>query len=64
MEKDRPLLPGIVEGALQLLDVVHYPESTLGIRVSKRVGSDGGGLGDFSLPAGSELQQRFSSFTR
>jgi hypothetical protein len=35
MGKNHPLLlPGIVEGSLQLLDVIHYPETTLGIRES------------------------------
>ncbi len=39
MEKDRPLLPGIVQGALQFLDVVHHPETPLGIGMGKGIGN-------------------------
>ena len=38
VQEDRPLLPREIEGALQLLDVGHYAEATLGVGMVERIG--------------------------
>ena len=64
MQKDRPLLPGIVEGPLERLDVGHHPEAPLrvGVREGIRVGAGRGGH-DGGAPGG-ELQQRLGRLGR
>ncbi len=42
MQKDRPLLPGIGQGALQFFHVIQYPESALCIRVLEWICSGSG----------------------
>ena len=60
VEEDGPLLPGELEGALQLLDVRHDAEAALRVRVLERVGRRRRGR-HARRPAGGQLQQRLRS---
>ena len=55
---------GIVEGALQLLDVAHDAEAALGVGMIERIGHGGDRLGTLRLAAGRQFQQRLSSLAR
>ena len=41
MKEDRPFVPGIVERALQFLDVGHHAEAALGVGMRERIGPNG-----------------------
>ena len=43
MKKDRPFVPREIEGALQLLHIVHHPETALRIGMRKRINLRGSG---------------------
>src|SRR5207253_2675151 len=60
MEKDRPFVPRIVERSRQFLDIAHYTEATLRVRMLERVGDLRGRWSHLWFAAGSKLQQRFS----
>lgn len=63
MEKDRPLVPGIVECGLQLGEVFDHAETALGVGVQEGIG----GLFDGRLgqaPRRREFEQRLGRFRR
>lgn len=63
MEEDGPLVPGILEGLLQLLDVGHHPEATLGVGVieARVIGRDWCGGRHLGASACRDLQKGFGS---
>jgi len=63
MEKDAPFLPGIFESPRQLFNVLHNPETTLGIRMIERICPKRHRLRDLRLHAGSKVQQCLGGFT-
>ena len=58
MQEDHPFLPGVVEGAFQLFDVVHDAEAAAGVRMLERVGLGRGMAWKRRRSAGSQFQQR------
>ena len=64
MQEDRPLLPGIVEGPLQRLDVRHHPEAPVCVGVRERIGVGRGCGGQDGSAPGGELQQRLGGLGR
>ena len=64
MQEDRPLLPGIVEGPLEGLDVGHHPEAPLGVGVRERIVGGGGRRGQGGSAPGGDLQQRLGGLGR
>ena len=64
VQEDRPLLPGKVERALQLLDIRHHAEPALGIGMSERICRCHRGLRHTRLAARRQFQQRLRSLGR
>jgi hypothetical protein len=64
MQKDRPLFPGVIEGTSKLLDIRHYPEPPLRVRMREGINADCLGSSDLRLAAGCQLQQRFRRLAR
>ena len=64
MQEDRPLLPGEIEGALQLLDIRHHAEAALGVGMIEGIRRRRGGLGHAGLAAGRQFQQRLRRLGR
>ncbi|TDQ53191.1 hypothetical protein EV658_1451 [Phaeovulum veldkampii DSM 11550] len=64
MQKDRPLVPRIVERLLQFFCVGQNAEAALGVRVSKRIGFDRSRFGRLRFLAHSQFQQSFLRLLR
>jgi hypothetical protein len=64
MKEDCPFVPGIVESALQLFNIGHHAEATLGVWMCERIGPNGHGLGDLRRDAGGQIQQHLGSLAR
>jgi hypothetical protein len=58
MKEDRPLLPGVRQGLLQLLPVFHDTETPLRIGMRKGIGNGRGHRNDSRLPSSRQFQQR------
>ena len=63
MEEDRPLLPWIIEGALQFCDIVHYTETALSVGMLKGVVC-GNGLSGPRPSTDRQLEQRLCGLAR
>ena len=64
VQEDRPLLPGVVERALQFSSVVHEPEPPLSVRVLEGVRVIGGLDRRSRGSTHSELEERLGSLAR
>ena len=62
MEKNRPLFPGIIEGALQLFHIGHHAEAALRIGVIEGIRRCNCGLGHVGFAALRQFQERFRRF--
>ena len=63
MEEDGPLIPRVVQGALQLFPITHNSEAALRVRVIERVDVHNQAR-DLRRPTGSQLQQRLGGLAR
>jgi hypothetical protein len=64
MKENRPLVPGVVERALQFLDIGHHAETALGVGMRERISSNSRRLGDLWRDTGGQIQQRFGGLGR
>ena len=64
MKEDRPLVPGVVERALQFFDISHHAETPLGVGMRERIGSNSYRPGNLWRDAGGQIQQRFGGLGR
>ncbi len=64
VQKDGPLLPGVVERSLQRLHVRYYPEAALRVRMREWIGARHGRHRTVRRTAGCKLQQRLGGLAR
>ena len=63
MEEDGPLIPRVVQGALQIFPITHDPKAALRIWVIERVEVHNQAE-DRRRPTGSQFQQRLGSLAQ
>ena len=64
VQKDGPLLPGVVQRALQRLHIRHHPEAALRVRMRERIGARHGRRRTVGRTARRKLQQRLGGLAR
>jgi hypothetical protein len=64
VQKDRPFVPRVFEGAFQLLDIGQDTEAALRVGVAERIGLDRRRRWNLRRSAGRQVQQRLARFLR